>query len=504
MPILTASKHAKYCSPVIPAQGPGGLASGGREPMVLNAMQLPHQGLMQSLPIYPSTMAGLNIGIITGLTETTNADGSSPVVEPEGCCDDFPQAGLLKMCEWCSPWGMFGRQSRVYSLCDDEQQYCDMPMQVVGDVINRRRTAASSGRGRGRQGGSRGGSSAPTSLFGGSANILNSTSDKAMYELAATFARDMAPQYFTGNPSAANGVYRQFKGIESIVNTGYTDAVSGTPCPGADALVISFPDATGIDKPCTNPAAFVELLTEMVHYSLDLAMDTGLGIIDGALVGPQWMRNQIIRILACGSGSCNCCDNAGAHAAPGVNIQYSPKEIRDEVNEMMQGSYIVIDGMPIRWIVDNSDTYTSVDPVTKQRTGRLFFSPITAMNGTMPLFYQQYRPWNTTEINKAFSQWAPDGFFSPEASPNGAWLLFKKAPQNLCLQIAGVTKRRLAHHAPYLSWVMTDLTFCSRTPLRDWNFDGGGRVEGPAGADCVGMPGDTVVPDPVVPDPVVP
>ena len=495
---LTANKHTKYCSPVIPPQGPGGLASGGRESLVLNAMMLSRQGLMQSLPLYPSTKGHLNIGIITGLTETTNPDGSLPVVEPQGCCDDYPQAGLLTMCEWCSPWGVFGRQSRIYSLCEDDS-YCDMPMEVVGGVLDQRRNAMAQAGGRGNsryaaQPGmmNNGLGGHPSQMIINEGNILNSSYDKAMFELAATFQRDMAPQYFNGNPAGVTGVHRPFKGLASIINTGYVDAISGQPCPAADSIVMSAKDHLGVDKACQNASGFVNLVSQLVSNSKQLSFDMGLGIIDGVFIGPSWMRDCIIRMWACGYGGCTCCgeEMGGMGGQQITTISTEATQMRDD---MMSGSYIVVDGMAVPWIVDDSDTYSSYDRATGERTGRLFFTPITVMNGTIPVFYQQFRPWNTAEITKALQNWAPQGYFMPEESPNGAWLLFKKPPQNLCLQIAGTTKRRLAHHAPFLAFQLTDITCCTFTPPR--NF-GQGRTEGLSPEPCIGVPsagGDLIV-----------
>jgi len=480
------------------------LASGGREPLVLNAMILPRQGLMRSIPLYRSTNAHLNIGIITGLTETTNPDGSTPVSEPQGCCDDYPQAGLMTMCEWCSPWGMFGRQSRIYSLCEDDG-YCDTPMDVVGDVLNRRREMRSrrprgmrgsgggtrrrrrddSGRYAPRDGG-RGGSAFPDGMIFNERNILNSTYDKAMFELAATFQRDMAPMYFSGNPQSTNGVFRPFLGLASIINTGYMDAVSRRPCPDADSIVMSVKDTLGVDKVCENAAGFVNLVSGLVSNSKQISYDMGLGIIDGVFIGPSWMRDCLIRMWVCGYGGCSCCGEAMDNKSLGGVVMHTmTSEATQMRDEMMQESYIVVDGMPIPWIVDDSDDYSSFDKTTGVRTGRLFFTPLTVMNGTFPVFYQQYRPWDTQEIRRVISQWSPAGTFMPQGSPNGAWMLFKKPPQNLCLQIAGVTKRRLAHHAPFLAFQLTDISCCTYTPPRAY---GGGRTEGPAPEDCVGIP----------------
>lgn len=456
-----ARKNSKYCTPIIAPQGPGGLASGGRTPMILNAMQLSRQGLMQAIPLYESTRASQNIGIITGLTETTNPDGSTPVEEPKGCCDAFPVAGLLTMCEWAAAWGLFGRQSRVYSLCDDDDDTCDRPIDVVNAIMS---AQGSSGRANER-------------------NFMNSALLKAKYELDATFKRDMAHQYFSGNPKSSQGVFRPFKGIASLINTGYRDAISGELCPRADSVVISAADYLGSDKVCKNASGFVHLITSLVRNSKHQAFEMGLGIIDGVFIGPSWMRDCIIDMWACGYGGCSCCGEEMKGA--GVVIQQTTERTAQMRDDMMMESFILVDGMQVPWIVDDSDTYGDYDKATGERTGRLFYSPITVMNGSVPVFYQQFKPWNTQEMSTAMREWGGVDFQLPSNNP--AWLLFKQTPQNLCLGIAGVTKRRLAHHAPFLAFQVTDITCC--TFIGPNNMFPPGRTEGPLPYAASGIPG---------------
>lgn len=516
-----AMKHTMGTNMAVASVYPNGPFAGPRESPVLNAMILPEAGLLNRLPLRPSRISPTaNVGIITGVTATTGD-------EPEDCCDDFPEAGLTKMCEFRFPWGQFGRQSRVISLCDlDETDYCTMPNDLVGGPFSN--APGVSGRGNGgssypgmsnnMQGGGPGfnmsagqgngshigmGFQPPMGAMG-SMNPMNSTPDKVLFELATAFVRDFSPIAFTGNPAnnTAGGGYKEPWGLRRIINTNYTDAETGLPCPAADPLVISYPDATGAATIADDPQKFVQLITELICRSNDIARQSKLGVVAGALVMPSWMFDCVAREWACAYVA-SCC-NGKAVSSTGIDwIQF-----RDS---MLRHKYLLIDGMPIEVICDDSDVWEEETDGTY--TGTLYYTPFTVMGGRVPVFYQQYKPWNGPEIQRVISQFAPQGYFNPQVSPNGAWLLFKKTPQNLCVQMAGITKRRFVHHAPYLCFRVEGIT-CQRMVMKrswrpgDTSFVNGGKTESapiPAapplnddtGAPAADDPGAT--PAPVVP-----
>ena len=486
---MVGMKHEMGTNMAGPPVYPGGPFAGPRENPVLNGMILPEAGLINRLPLRPSRISPTaNVGIITGVTETTGS-------EPEDCCDDFPEAGLTKMCEFRFPWGQFGRQSRIISLCDlDETDYCTMPNDLVGGPFSNSPAVGSrasfmpgpsavpgySGAGpgfnmsAGQGGGSHVGQGFAPPLPGlGGLNPMSSTPDKVLFELATAFVRDFSPIAFTGNPAnnTSGGGYKEPWGLRRIINTDYTDAETGIPCPAADPLVLDYQSATGAETIHDDPQKFIQLITELICRSNDMARQAKLGVVSGVLVMPSWMFDCIAREWAC-AYIASACNNV-AVASTGIDwIQF-----RDS---MLRHKYLLVDGMPIEVVCDDSDIWDEREDGTY--SGTLYYTPLTVMGGRVPVFYQQYKPWNGPEIQRVIQMFAPQGYFNPQVSPNGAWLLFKKTPQNLCVQMAGITKRRFVHHAPYLCFRVEGLTCRRMVMKRSWrpgdvSFVNGGRTE---------------------------
>lgn len=62
-----------------------------------------------------------------------------------------------------------------------------------------------------------------------------------LYELPPLFAQALGPMVWTGNPANNVGnAYREFRGLELLVNTGHVDAFTGTTCPALDSDIKNF------------------------------------------------------------------------------------------------------------------------------------------------------------------------------------------------------------------------------------------------------------------------
>jgi len=479
---ITGLASGYYQTPGIAPQGPGGMVSGGQiTGPIFNTVKGPSLGLIAGLRSIPSTLACLNVGIITGQTPATNADGSLPLVEAQDCCDDAPVAGLYRMCQWSLPMGGFRRDSRAVSLCDVQQDaYCDMPVTLVGDPINPQRPG-------GRFGASSGDGLLPNLGYSNS-NMLNNLRDKTLAEFAGEMMHSLSPMYVNGNPNGKTGLFANFKGMASLIGTGYFDSITGEPCPAADSTVVDVEEVLGEGGIiCKRAAAFVALLRHLINESRQCAIDSGLGITDGKFYGPIWMRDCIINAIACGEGGCTCCGDDMDVA--GQKMVTMTEAMLQRKNMMMDGSYIMLDGSTYEWVVDSSDRYNSYDKETGQYRGRLFYTPTTVRGGTVPVFYKQYVPWNTPRVREFLRTFAPDST-SPMISPNGEWLIWKKQSQNLCFQLGGMTRNRLVHHTPQLAFQLKGIVCCSTLAPRP--EDGGGRTEGPAPYPCNGTPGDVL------------
>jgi hypothetical protein len=204
------------------AHGPGGLLGlSGLPPYIVNAMVMPVGGLEARLPRMASQFEYPPHTILTGMT-------ASEGDEPTANCTDCRTPGQLKICN--QVW-VFGRQcmdTRVLDLSETGQlinrgEFRDQ--RIIGNPFGAATASSNMPR--------------PFNLR----DALQSDATKKLAELVIAFQRDYAGLHWTGNPAntAANtGGYKEYNGLERLVNTGYRDAFSrrdwtrcGSPSSGA-------------------------------------------------------------------------------------------------------------------------------------------------------------------------------------------------------------------------------------------------------------------------------
>jgi len=89
-----------------------------------------------------------------------------------------------------------------------------------------------------------------------------------LFELPPLFMHALSPMVYTGNPTNNNGnAYREFRGLQLLVNTGFVDAFANVTCPALDSDLKSF--GYNNVKTAVTPS-FMETL-EMAHYSTRVA-----------------------------------------------------------------------------------------------------------------------------------------------------------------------------------------------------------------------------------------
>lgn len=260
---MTIEKAVPSSTPTIYyGHGVGGLFSTpATEKPLLSALVLPRQGLLSRLPVRPSNFSNPLYGIITGATATSNTSVESTM----GPCDDYPVAGLLKLCQQTAPFGLQGRMSRVFNILrmGRQQDRADhMDLEWVGNPFNPAETGAA----------------VPTAPinFGGNAALRNEAA-KAFLELGIAWSRDFAAEVFSGNPisDSTGGGRKYFRGLDLLINTGYRDAITGVACARADSLVLSMNNANITTSAAAQTLLFKNL-TAMYRQVNILAADAGL------------------------------------------------------------------------------------------------------------------------------------------------------------------------------------------------------------------------------------
>jgi len=440
--------------------GPGGTFSPqGLDKYVFNAMILPHLGLQSRLPVRTVNDINPLYGILTGVTAVTGDD-------PTGECDDPPTAGLAKLCTHSAVFGRYSLQTRVFDIehageRTNRGEFLDL--QLIGNPLLEA------------------GSGVPTVPGQANAdNALRQESAKALFELGASYSRKYAPQLYTGNPSnntAGNG-YMEPYGLETLINTGYRDAITGDACAAADSIVESFGNNNITDADADIVGKIQDIFFRLRH----IASRAGLGTVNWVMAMPLGMFYRLSEVWAYYEIS-RALDGLTFNAT--FNVDVDGAEVTKRINEYRgnlstrQGQFLMVDGQRIDVILDDAITETEVTP--GQFEADIYIIPLTVMGGT-PVTYMEYfnydRPGGSMELARVM---APgDSYYTTDG---GMYIWHKKPPTNLCVQLAVWSRPRTILRTPYIAARITNvlwapLTVHERSPFTDSSyFVNGGRTD---------------------------
>lgn len=440
--------------------GPGGLfSSPGLSRPLFSAMVLPKVGISSILPLRPTNETNPLFGIITGVTASVGS-------EPNGVCDDPKSAGLTKLCTHSFVFGRYSRQTRVFDIdragrVTNRGEFMDLQLMNNPFSIP--------------------GLDQPPSAPGfNAAQVAQNEVAKALFEFAVSWSRDFARKLYTGTPSnnTAGGGYKEFYGLETLVNTGYRDAETGIACPAADSLVRSFGDL----NVTSNAAALAKNLTNMYRNLKFLASRAGLEPVRWVISMPFALFYEITevwpisyltyRALAIPAGSTNFVNSS--------DVEKMRDEMRGDLYDY-QGQFLLIDGQKIPVVLD--DSVPEVAQGDGSFTSDIYFIPVTVMGG-QPVTYMEYfnyeTPGGALEMAR---QLAPnDMYFTTDG---GRFLWHKKPPQNFCVQAMAKTEPRLMLLTPYLAARLQNVKYMpvehERSPFTDsYYWVNGGNTQGNA------------------------
>lgn len=433
--------------------GPGGLFSTpGLNRPLFSAMVLPRLGLQSLLPVRPTNETNPLYGIITGVTATSGD-------EPTGVCDDPPVAGLTKLCIHSFVFGRYSRMTKVFDLdrvgqVTNRGEFLDLQlMNQPADISNPNN---------------------PSAPGYDASKVAQNEIAKALFELGVAWSRDFAKKLYTGSPTnnTAGGGYKEFYGLETLVNTGYRDAETGVACPAADSIVRDF----GSLNISSNAATLIRTLTNVYRNLKYLATKAGLDPVNWVITMPFSMFYEITevwpitymtyRALAIPTGSTNFVDS--------TSIEKIREEMRGDLFNYT-GQFLLIDGQKVPVMLD--DAIPETDNGDGSFTSDIYFVPLTVLGNTPVTFMEYFNydgPYGPMEMAKVF---APGDMFY--TSDNGRFLWHKKPPTNFCVQLLAKTEPRMLMLTPYLAARLTNVKYApvyhERSPFTDSGYfvDGG-------------------------------
>lgn len=438
--------------------GLGGLFSyPGLSRPVFNAMILPRLGLQSMLPVRYSNESNPLYGIFTGVTASSGD-------EPEGVCDDPPEAGLSKLCMHSFVFGRQGRQTRVFELdrmglVVNRGEFTDL--QFLGDpyggVANPNMPSVPGG-------------------AGGMNGVLNTEAGKAIFELATAWSRDFAGEIYTGNPAnnTAGGGRKYAYGLDILINTGYQDAETAQACPAADSIVRNMNSA----EVNTNGQSYVSWMTNIYRRLQFIASRAGLSPVSWVLTMSWSLFYQLTEIWPCAYSTYRC---TSANTFDTTQVQNVDTQWMIDMRDSMRGDifsrtgqYLLIDGQRVPVIIDDGIAETALAGSSFSST--IYFVPLTVLGGTPVTFMEHINYDAPNGAMDAARLLAPDGHYM--TSDGGRFLWHKKPPTNYCVQMTAKCEPRILLLTPHVAARMTNVKYTPLAKERDWDPDGSYYVDG--------------------------
>lgn len=432
--------------------GSGGTFSyPGISPDVANAMIMPELGLQTKLPVRASRETNPLHAIMTGVT---NISGDVPSSE----CADCQEVGLMELCMQTYVFGRWCLSTKVLDLTR------------VGQVNNR-------------------GEFTDYTLIGGPSEnqiapsvpadptqALRTELAKQMFEFRVSWARQYAKKLYDSNPSNNSGTgYKEFRGLDMLINTGYKDAVTNVACNAADSFVQNFSSAN-ISTSASAATELVNWITNIYRYLEQMADSTGLAPVTWEIVMPRMLFQEIAMRWPIAYYT----TAATTVAAGQTNTQLAvdAKGQADMRDQMLNEQFLMIFGKRVSVTFD--------DAVVRNYSNGTFTSPIYFVPrfvlGSRPATYIEYFDFSApgAAIEAAQVLAIRDAFYTSDA---GRYLWVKKPHNNYCVQSQALEMSRVRLDFPMLAARITNISYTpligSHSPFpSDTDFYNGGSSSG--------------------------
>lgn len=252
--------------------------------------------------------------------------------------------------------------------------------------------------------------------------------------------------------AAANtqvGWMAEFNGLDQLVKTGHTDAVTGLTCPAMDSVVINY--NANVNTTTVGGRNIVQVISDMVYGIRQRAVKNGMS--------PSWvfvMREELFKSLVenyvCNYNTYRC---SGATNQP---LNNDAAEINRMRLAMQNGMYLEVDGVPypVVWTEGIADA----TPLANTHESDLFFIPVS--DAGTPLTRIQYFPMDNQYIQE-FSAFAGDQI----AILNNGMYMAAPRDNGFCKEYLFGAKMRLILETPWLAGRIDNLQYTFSANIRN-------------------------------------
>lgn len=372
------------------------------------------------------------VEVVTGQTAGTTTNAT-------GWCADGALAGVLKTCQQTYPMGNFKMRTRI------------IPLQEVGQLKNR--------------------ADIPGLILNNPPQdnplipemFYRLTDDRSQlqyefFTLGNQIARSMETELWrgvAGTDTSITGWWKDFNGLDSLVKTGYVDALTLVACPAADSTVKSWNADIGATVGGSN---IVQTFADIFYAKNDLADMVGMSGVTWAWVMRKEQFRALTEVWACQYSTYRCqSTNAGQP------IMITGEETNRLRLEMQNGQYLLIDGIQVPVVFS--------DGILLERLGSGTPNILRADAYLLPISWNG-RPLIRLEYHDMGNQYATElanmVYTSAQFINNGMYMLTKNERDG-CIEFTISMKARLFLECPFLCARVDDISFSYGAPTRDAN-----------------------------------
>ena len=294
-----------------------------------------------------------------------------------------------------------------------------------------------------------------------------------LFELPPLFANKMTTMLWTGNPTNNVGnAYREFRGLQLLVNTGFVDAFANVTCPALDSDIKNF--AYGDVQSTTTPN-FYQVL-EMAHWYVMV------NAIGQNLMPVEWicvLRPTLWHILSSIVPIQQVVSALMGTAVPNNHAVTLDGSAMVSAREQFRTSMsLPLNGMNVPVVLDHgipeANNATNANLAAGEYSSDVYLIPATYLGNreAIKLQYVDYRFINgeiaaTDNLLGNFYRPSPDGRFS--------WSLVVDGP---CFKIQAEIEPRVILRTPQLAARIQNVKYVPLQHTREPGFDDPYRFKG--------------------------
>jgi hypothetical protein len=409
------------------SHGPQGLLTfPGVDPTLFNAT-MGGSSLLAMIPTSPSLHTNPTYYTVTGVRDVSGD-------EPDGVCDDAPEAGLMKACMTTSVFGRYQRQTPTLDISRLGQRVDradPLDLRLINDPMSSGLPFPGGNTGMDTPG-----------------DVLTNEVQRKFWERNVAFHRLLSRQLWSGTPANNTGAggYKEMTGLQVLVNTGYVDAETGQTCTAVDSYVRD-DNYVRID---TEQNTIVDYITDMAYQLRDRADRSGISPVRWVIAMRPQMFYELTAVWPCSYLTYRCATTGSG------DLALDPTDAVRMRDEMRAGKYLLIDG--IRYDVVLDDGIPEFDGNSSGGnfpggcfSSDIYFIPLSVVGGRSVLFLEYFQ-YNNPSIQDAMGNMVLGRI-------EGAFLTWPRQT-NLCVQWQSLIEPRLVLRTPWLAGRLQNVVTC--------------------------------------------